>query len=167
MRNSDDITRAMQAHADTVLRVCSVYFHGHPDRDDAFQETFIRYAQSEKEFHDEEHVKAWLIRVATNVCKDMVKSAHAKTVLTDDIEDTAQPTWNDPQAESSSDAADRLNAALQRIDENYRIALYLKYYEGYTAAEIAKVLDMPENTVYTNLARGRQKLKEVLEHDDE
>ena len=106
MRDSDDITRAVREHANTVARVCSLYFGSRPERDDAFQETFLKYAQEGRAFGDDEHRKAWLIRVA----------------------------------------------------------LYLKYYEGYKASEIAQMLGIPENTVYTNLARGREELKEVLAH---
>ncbi len=174
MRSNGDITRTVKTHADTVLRVCTLYFHGRPEREDAFQETFLRYAQSDKTFADDEHVKAWLINVAANICKDMLKRADAKTVLLDEFEDSIQPSWNagndlgaDPAvavAGTGSDRADELAAALQQLDEKYRIALYLKYYEGFTAAEIAEMLNMPENTVYTNLARGRNELKEVLTH---
>ena len=160
----------MKTHSDTVLRVCSLYFHGRPERDDAFQETFLKYAQSEKAFSDDEHVKAWLINVAANTCKDMLKRSEAKMVLLGELDDTARPSWTakpcepspDMSATSGNDLADELNEALQQLDDKYRIALYLKYYEGYTAAEIAKVMNMPENTVHTNLARGRSKLKEVL-----
>ena len=163
MRDSEDITRTMRQHANTVARVCSLYFGRRPECDDAFQDTFLRYAQSTTEFSDDEHRKAWLIRVATNVCKDMLKASAAKMVLLDRIDEAATPQWQ-PGVESS-DRADALSEALQQLDERYRVALYLKYYEGYTAAEIAKLLDIPENTVYTNLARGREKLKEVLTHD--
>ena len=163
MRDSTDITNAVETHSDTVLRVCTLYFHGRPELDDAFQETFLKYAQSDKEFADSEHTKAWLIRVATNTCKDMLKRAEAKAVLTDEFDDTAQPNWGGSGAGS---AADELNEALQKLDDKYRIALYLKYYEGYTAAEIAKILNIPENTVYTNLSRGRDELKEVLTHGE-
>lgn len=168
MRDSADIVNVVETHSDTVLRVCSLYFHGRPERDDAYQETFLKYAQSTKEFADNEHVKAWLIRVAKNVCKDMLKRAESKTILVDEFDETAKLSWAAEESESSvgrESAADNLNEALQQLDDNYRITLYLKYYEGYTAAEIAELIDMPENTVYTNLARGREKLKEVLAHD--
>lgn len=164
MRPNEDITRAMDRYADTVVRVCSLYYGGRPERDDAFQETFLKYATIDKEFADEEHKKAWLISVATNVCKDMLRKAESKTVLVDAFEDTASPAGRpgpDP-GDSGGGRADELNEALQQLDEKYRAVLYLKYYEGYTAAEIAGLLDIPENTVYTNLARGREKLKEVL-----
>ena len=162
MRGNADITHAVETHSNTVLRVCSLYFRSVADRDDAFQETFIKYAQSDKTFADDEHVKAWLITVATNTCKDMLKAASAKTILLDEIDEAASPSW--AQDQQASNQAEDLIEALQQLDDKYRIALYLKYYEGYTAAEIASMLGIPENTVYTNLSRGRNELKEVLTH---
>ena len=135
MRDSDDITRTVREHANTVARVCSLYFGSRPERDDAFQETFLKYAQEGRAFGDDEHRKAWLIRVATNVCKDMLKKAEAKVVLLDRIDEAAKPQWQ-PGIESS-DRADELTEALRQLDEHYRVALYLKYYEGYKASEIA------------------------------
>jgi len=165
MRDNADITRTVQVFGDTVLRVCTLYFGGKPDRDDAFQETFLKYAHTRQEFVDDEHRKAWLIRVATNVCKDMLKQSSAKIVLLDQIDETARPEWD--QREEGARQAYELTCALKKLDDKYRITLYLKYYEGYSAPEIAETLDMPENTVYTNLARGREKLKEVLNRDEE
>ena len=150
----------MECHADTVARVCALYFGHRPESDDAFQDTFLKYAQSDKVFESDEHRKAWLISVATNTCKDMLKKAESRTVLTDQFEDTASPQWQ--SGVESDSRADDLNEALRQLDEKYRVVLYLKYYEGYTAPEIAQMLGIPENTVYTNLTRGREKLKEVL-----
>lgn len=162
LRSNDDVVQAIEEHANTVARVCSLYFGRRPEREDAFQETFLKYSQSGKEFNDDEHRKAWLIRVASNVCKDMLKSAESKAVLTDEFDEAASPQWQ-PGIESS-DRAEELAEALRRLEEKYRVVLYLKYYEGYKAVEIASMLDVPENTVYTNLARGRETLKEVLTH---
>ena len=152
----------MEQHADTVMRVCTLYFHSQPDRDDAFQDTFLKYAQSSTEFADEEHRKAWLIRVATNCCKDMLKAAHARNVSLENVGEQALADQPASQEAERSEQAKLLTGALRKIDEKYRVVLLLKYYEGYTAPQIAQMLDIPENTVYTNLARGREKLKEVL-----
>lgn len=160
LREERDVANTIELYADTVIRVCSLYFGVRPERDDAFQDTFLKYALSETQFNGEEHRKAWLIRVATNVCKDALKKAEAKTVLLDEFDDASRPQWQ-PESESGEQAS-QLTEALRGLDERYRIPLYLKYYEGYSAAEIAKMTDVPENTVYTNLARGREKLKEVL-----
>lgn len=165
MRDNADIARAIELHSDTVLRVCTLYFRFQPEREDAFQETFLSYAQSSKSFEDDEHVKAWLITVAANVCKDMLKSAESKTVLMDEIDEAAQPNWS--HSDGDNGKAEELANALAQLDEKYRVVLYLKYYEGYSAAKIANMLGIPENTVYTNLSRGRNQLKEVLEHGND
>ena len=160
LRSNEDITRAIGQFADTVVRVCSLYFGFRPERDDAFQETFLKYAQSDKEFADDEHKKAWLISVATNVCKDMLKKAESKAVLLDRFEEAASIAGQPEPVRD--DRVEELTEALQKLDEKYRVALYLKYFEGYKASEIAEMTGVPENTVYTYLARGREKLKEVL-----
>ncbi|MCR4871436.1 MAG: sigma-70 family RNA polymerase sigma factor [Atopobiaceae bacterium] len=165
MRDREDITATVQAYADTVLRACAVYLREQADREDAFQETFLRYARYKGSFNDEEHRKAWLIRVASNICKDMLKSAGAHVVSLDAVE--ADGAWQPVAGDDGQEGQRRLEgeeflAALRTLDEKYRSVLYLKYYEGYTAAQIGEMLRIPENTVYTDLARGRQRLKEAL-----
>lgn len=166
MRDRDDIVEAMDVFGDTVMRACAVHLSQWADREDAFQETFLRYARHEGAFNGNEHRKAWLIRVAINICKDQHKRASSRDVSLEDAEAGTEPEpasrSADPTHESA--AAHELLAALGRLEERYRSPLYLKYYEGYTAAEIGEMLGMPENTVYTNLARGRKELKEVLTH---
>ena len=165
MRSRADIEAAIEAHADTVLRACAVYLREKADREDVFQETFLRYACSEVEFVDEEHKKAWLIRVAANLCKDQLKSANARVESLDAAEeDGFSPAGDDGLEAQRKLEGEELLKALYALDEKYRVVLYLKYYEGYTAAEIAEQTGMPENTVYTNLSRGKRQLMGVLNH---
>lgn len=166
MRSRSEITAAVQNHGNTVYRACSVYLHQQADREDAFQETFLRFARSSTEFNDEEHRKAWLIRVASNVCKDMLKSSASKVEsLDEEQQDGREPVGDDGTEGQRSLEHEELLRALGTLDEKYRIVLYLKYYEGYTAAQISEATGMPENTVYTNLSRGKHKLLEVINDD--
>lgn len=165
MRQRDDITAAVEAYADTVLRACAIYLHERADCEDAFQETFLRYARYGGRFNDEGHRKAWLICVASNVCKDMLKSSASQVSSLDDgYGERVFAPGDDGQEGQRALEAEELLALMGTLGEKYRRVLYLKYYEGYTAAEIARMLKIPENTVYTDLARGRKKLKEALEH---
>ena len=165
MRSRADIEAAIEAHADTVLRACAVYLREKADREDVFQETFLRYACSEVAFADEEHKKAWLIRVAANLCKDQLKSASSRVESLEAVqEDGFAPVGDDGLEAQRKLEGEELLKALHALDEKYRVVLYLKYYEGYTAAEIAEQTGMPENTVYTNLSRGKQQLMGVLNH---
>lgn len=166
MRSRDEIREAMEAYADDVLRACTVYLREQADREDAFQETFYRFARSSATFEDGEHRKAWLIRVATNVCKDLLKSASYRTDSLDaETEKGVAPVGDDGQEGQRALESEALLEALGKLEEKYRVVLYLKYYEGYTAARISKVTGMPENTVYTNLARGKRKLLGMMGDD--
>lgn len=169
MRSREDITAAVEAHADTVLRACAVYLRERADQEDAFQETFLRYARSDMTFENEEHRKAWLIRVASNVCKDRLKSAAAHVESVEAYEEKEGEglalVGDDGQEGQRALERQDVRMALGKLEERYRMPLYLKYYEGYTAAQIADALGIPENTVYTNLSRGKRLLKEVLEDE--
>ena len=165
MRDEQDIRNAMEHHANTVMRVSSLYMRNQADRDDMFQETFIKYAQSSMQFESEEHKKAWLIRVATNACKDYLKRAERRNASLDDVAEYQQPAAPEADEGFAKVQSDELLAALYSLEPKYREALYLKYYEGFTAAQIGEIVGAPENTVYTNLARGRERLKEVLQRE--
>jgi len=164
-RSKDAIAQAIELHADTVMRVCTIFLREPADREDAFQETFLKLARRKLPFTDEEHRKAWLIRVCTNVCKDMLKRASAKNESLETLEETGfSPAGDDGEEGQRALENQEVVHALSLIDERYRMPLYLKFYEEYTAAEIARALSIPENTVYTYLSRGKQQLKGVLTH---
>ncbi len=166
MRSRAEITDAVQTHADTVLRACSVYLWDQASREDAFQETFLRFSRSTTVFADDEHKKAWLIRVAINVCKDMLKSSAAKVEsLEYELEMGFSPSGDDGREGERALEREALLNALGKLDEKYRVVLYLKYYEDYTAEQISQATGMPTNTVYTNLARGKRKLLGMMSHD--
>lgn len=161
MRLKSDIENAIDTYGDAVWRVCVLYFKQQTDAQDAFQETFLKYSLHENAFNEEEHRKAWLLRVATNVCKDMHKAAHRKNVSLD-----ADPSINDPichsaDAQPGSDLYETLDA-IRSLTDPPRTPVYLALYEGYSAPEISEMLDAPVNTVYSWVARGKQLLKEVL-----
>ena len=164
-RTKDAIAQAIEAHADTVLRVCTIYLREPADREDAFQETFLRLARHKLPFTDDEHRKAWLIRVCTNVCKDMLKRASRRDESLEVLDEGGfTPAGDDGQEGQRALESQEVVHALTLIDERYRMPLYLKFYEDYTASEIARALSIPENTVYTYISRGKQQLKGVLSH---
>lgn len=162
MRPKSDIENTIETYGDTVWRVCVLYFRQHVDAQDAFQETLIRYALATTEFREEEHRKAWLIRVATNICKDMLKAAHRKNIpLDDEVVSGAASVKHELSEDGDCDPGEALEA-IRSLTDPPRTPVYLALYEGYTAPEIAKILDAPVGTVYSWISRGRQQLKEVL-----
>ena len=155
MRSEQEADRALALYSDTVKRICMVHLKNEADTEDIFQTVFLKYVLSAAAFESEEHEKAWFIRVTLNACRDLLKSFfRSRTVPLDalpDLPDTLTP-----------ERSAVLEAVLS-LPAKYRDAVYLHYYEGYTAAEIGALLHKNENTVYTLLARARTRLREKLE----
>ena len=98
-------------------------------------------------------MKHWLIRVTLNECKNLLRFPWQKYASLEDYMETLQM----PEPEHR----EMLNAVMT-LPTKYRMILYLYYYEGYATAEIADFLQIPNGTVRTRLARGREQLKKIL-----
>ena len=134
-----------------------MHLKNYHDTEDVFQEVFLKYILHESAFDNDEHEKAWLIRVSINACKDTLKSYfRRKTNSLDDLTPS--------QVEISEDQGEILNAVLG-LPNKYKDVIYLFYYEGYSAKEIAGLLNKNENTIYTWLSRGREQLRISLGGD--
>ena len=127
------------------------------DADDIVQETFLQYYVTKKEFDSEQHIRAWLLRVAINKAKNVNHTfwRQNKVPLDDYMETLA---FESPQEET-------LFETVMRLPEKYRIIIHLYYYEDYSILEIAKVLKLTQSNVKVRLSRGRKLLKEVLKED--
>lgn len=154
MKNDQEAGLAIEKYSDMVRRICFVQLKNYHDVEDVFQDVFLKYILNDKPFDSEVHEKAWMIRVTINACRDNLKSFFKRKVLS--INELVQePSYIE---ESSFDT---LEAVLQ-LPQKYRNAIYLFYFEGYTAIEIADILGRKENTIYTWLSRGREQLKTAL-----
>lgn len=143
-----------------VYRVAFMQMKGHADAEDVAQEVFVRLLKYKPQFENEEHEKAWFIRTTMNICKDIQKSKwHSTTVSIDRIPETEKKYFPLPYMKE-----DETLWAVLELQESYRDCLYFFYYEGYTIKEIAQIMKIPENTVKTNLKRGREALKKTLEN---
>lgn len=154
MRNETEAARVIALYGDTIRRICFVHLKNYADVEDVFQEVFLKYILYKGEFASDAHEKAWLIRVAINACKDMLKSFFRKKVHS--IEDVNVESFYLQEEEKKL-----LDFVLQ-LPPKYKDVIYLFYYEGYTAVEIAKILKKKENTIYSWLSRARAQLKHEL-----
>ena len=154
MRSEQDVIRAMEQYADTVRRLCMIHLKSYHDSEDIFQNVFLKYVLSSVKFENEEHEKAWFIRVTINACRDFFKDFFRSHMVP--LEELIHQ-----QEELTPDNSEVLEAVLS-LPEKYREAVYLYYYEGYTAVEIAHILKKNKNTVYTLLTRSKQLLRERL-----
>ena len=157
MRSEAETDQALSRYADMVRRICFVHLKNNAEVEDIFQEVFLKYVLSDKAFESDAHEKAWLIRVAINACRDTLRSLARRKV---------QPleTLYGEMGSMDSEQRDVLEAVLA-LPQRYRDVIYLHYFEGYAAVEIANILHRSHNTVYTWLDRGRKQLRDRLGGD--
>lgn len=147
---------AVERYGDMIYRICLTITGNTEDAKDAFQETFLRLVKSQDKITCEEHLKAWLIRVASNCAKSAAASMWNRTTQGLDEEAAKGETFYGQEENS-------LLMELQRLPKKYSVALYLYYYEEYSVREIAVLLHKKENSIKTLLARGRKLLRKNLE----
>lgn len=125
------------------------------DADDVFQEVFLAYCQCGKVFRDEEHRKAWLLRTTVNQSRRVTSSSwRQKTVPLSEREDVPV-TFREPEE-------NQVWEALQSLSEDYRLPIYLFYFQELSTQEIAKILAIRPGAVRMRLSRGRDQLREKL-----
>lgn len=127
------------------------------DAEDVVQDTFIQYMSAKKDFETEEHIRAWLIRVAINKAKN--KNANFFRKKVEPLEDYME-TLSFETTKSSD-----LFEAVITLPEKYRIIIHLFYYEDYSVNEIANIQKISVSNVKTRLSRGRMLLKEKLKEE--
>lgn len=145
------LQRAVRTHSTGLVRLAFTYMKSVQDAEDIVQEVFFTYLDKSPSFVDEAHEKAWLIRVTVNKCKDALrKQKRAPLPLNEDI-------LSLPPEEHT------LLSAVLELEDKYKLPLHLHYYEGYSIAEIARILQANPATVGSWLQRGRAHLKRQLE----
>ena len=149
---SEDI---LDLYGNAILRLAYSYLHNLQDSEDILQETLIRYIQKAPPELGDNRQKAWLLRVASNLCKDRIRYKNVHT--TDELKETLA----DEKAENLSFVWD----AVKSLPVKYREVIHLFYHEGYSTKEISAILERNESTVRSDLRRGRQQLKNILKEE--
>lgn len=157
-----EANRLVETYADTILRVSYTYLRSTQDAEDICQDVLLKALGRAGSFDSAEHERAWIIRVAINAAKDLLRRHDRQgTVALDDIAEPVAPT---PATERELEA--RAESVLKRVMAlplEYREAIYLHYYEGYSIKQIAAIVHASESAVATRLSRGRSKLRPTLE----
>ena len=156
-RATCDIEAVFRRHFSSVYRLCYSYLGSAADAEDAAQSVFMKLVDRPRPFEDEGHERAWLIVCASNLCKDILKSAHRTRVV-------ALPEREDARL-GTRDAVDETIDAVLRLPPKYKDCVYLHYYEGYKTDEIAHMLGVPASTVRNRLRDARAILKKSLGGD--
>lgn len=146
--------RFVTDYADPILRLCMTYSLTREDAQDICQEIFLKLLEQEKEFTDREHEKAYIIKMAVNACKNLLKSAGRRRVVPMDQAERVPA----PEGECSE-----LIQLIRTLPEHYGAVVYLFYYEGYSLDEIAKLCSCTPAAARKRLSRSRKLLAKKLE----
>ena len=153
MDDMEQAERLANTYADAILRLSYTYLKNTHDAQDICQTVFVKLLMEPREFKSPEHERAYILRMAANACKDLLKSPWRRRTC--DLEACAQV----PAPETSDGS---VLAAVNQLPAHSRSVIYLFYYEGYQASEIGEILGVPTATIHTRLARGRARLRELL-----
>ncbi len=156
MRNVSDIEleSCVRRYRNTVFGTALCFVKNPSDADDIAQEVFIKLYKYDGEFDSDEHIRAWLIRCTVNLSKSLLRSYWHK--FSAPLEEAENKVYYDKSVD-----ADMLKL-LNKLRPKIRSVLYLHYYEGYSAAEIAGILKISESAVMARLSRGRKQLRTLL-----
>lgn len=150
-RPAGDVERVVHTYGNMLFRVCLITLGNASDAEDVIQETMITYLQKKSEFKDAEHEKAWLITVASNKCKDLLRFRARHPMI--DLEQI--------QEFAAEDSDSGILEALMTLPEKFRIVLILYYVEEYRIEDIAKVIGKTPSAVKMRLQKGRSLLEKV------
>ena len=145
-----------------LLKMCYIWLCDVEQARDAVQETFLKAYKSQARLHDAAGEKAWLLKIARNTCRDMRRSAwfrHTDRHITpEDLPEAAAPVH-----QKDLD----LTAAILRLPDKMKDVILLHYYENLSVTEIARLLEIKQPTVSSRLKRAREKLRDILEEENQ
>ncbi len=147
-------------YANLILRLSYTYLKSTYDAEDVCQDIIIKLMNREGRFSSPAHERAWVIRATKNACKDMLRQAQRKTLPLEELGESSL------RAHAPEPPHDEVLDAVMALPASYREAVFLKYFEGYSSAQIAKILGCKQNTVDARLSRARAKLRSMLRTPD-
>ena len=150
----NELERYVRLYRKSVISAALCYVRNTSDAEDISQEVFMKLYTSDIGFESDEHVKAWLLRCAMNMSKNLLHTHWYRFSVP--LEEAAEKVHYDV-TESGG-----LLEILHKVSRKNRAALYMYYYEGYSAAETAKILKITESAVMARLSRGRRQLRALL-----
>lgn len=153
-----DIEYVISKYSSMIYKIIVLSVKSKHDADDIFQEVFLKYMKANKTFNDEEHRKAWLIRVAVNCCKSHLSSSWIKKIV-------SYEEYDAEITEGMTEEEIDLYNALKKLPKKFMTIVILFYYEDMSVKEISNALQVSEANVKMRLSRARKQLKEIL-HDD-
>lgn len=149
-----EFEKKYQNYGKMLYKIAFLYVGNSSDAEDVLHDVFMKYLETKKNFKDENHEKAWFIRVTQNKCLDRLKKSERKNVSLSSVEETAY--------EESENLKDVLKKVLE-LPEKYKSSVILYYYNDMSIKEISLILKISVSAVKMRLERARKLLKLELE----
>lgn len=146
-----DVLKLFDTYRHMVWRLALQYTGSVSDAEDICQTVFLKAMENAHKLEQGKE-KAWLCRVTVNQCRSLYRSFWKRTSVP--LEDTI-PARTEEDRE--------VWRALEELPGKYRVVVYLHYFEGFSAKEIAGQLGVTPSAVTSRLQRARAKMKETLE----
>jgi len=156
-RYEEGLEQVFERYGDMLFRLCLVILGTRQEAEDAVQETFIKYLKKRPSFNEAEHEKAWLMRVASNKCKDILRfnSRHAHA----DIDQMKE--YLPYEQEKSTGILEEV----MKLKPKYRQIVVLHHVEGYKVKEISEILGITASAVKKRLQYARDILRIRIKAD--
>lgn len=134
------------------------------EAEDTAQEVFIRFYKSLNEFRGDSELTTYLTRIAVNLSLNELKRRQKRNSRFLFFQkDEKQPQIEDLSANPAQfDTREMIQKALQILEPDFRSVVILRLIEGRSVKETAEILDLPQGTVASRLARAQKKLQQIL-----
>ncbi|MDR3239021.1 MAG: sigma-70 family RNA polymerase sigma factor [Clostridiales bacterium] len=144
----------VEKYSDMVLRLATIRTKNKHYAEDIYSDVFLRLIKNYDKLRDENHVKAWLIRVTINCTNTyMKKMSRDNLPLPDNIPSFSEPVFSE------------VYQAVASLPDKYRTVIHMHFYDGLAVKEISRLLAQTESATKMQLKRAKEKLKVILGDD--
>lgn len=164
LEREEIIDQLMQEYSDDILHLVYTYVKNRTTAEDLTQEIFLKCYEKLNQFNQQATLKTWVYRIASNHCKDYLRSWHyRKITLSDKILDYIPSNSKQVEEEIIANSEENiLTNAVMNLPLKYREVVFLHYYEELSLAEISKITTVNINTIKTRLKRAKELLKDKM-----
>lgn len=155
--NNEELLKLYDKHCDSIYKVALSYTHSVDDAWDVVQATFLKLMEKSPVLSEYTERK-WLVTVAVNKCKDLLKSGWRQRNV--ELDESVEKHIDIMNSEEKM-----VFSAIMQLPLKYRLVIHLHYYEGYTFKEIAEILKISPSAVSMRLHRSRELLKELFKEE--
>lgn len=156
--NKDEVfEKVVDDYSNTILRLCYLQTGNRDESEDLAQDVLLKVYKSLNKFKGESTLYTWIYRITINECLTYLKRKN-KFIY----EELDEKQVSDVSVEIevlNNFSKKELRDSLFKTPQNYRIPLYMYYFDNMKISEIAEILNVNENTIKTRLRRGKEFIK--------